>query len=150
MLFRSPAPPLLVIAGAGSGKTMTLAARVARLVLAGADPQRVLLLTFSRRAAQAMEQRVGRVLHQALGLAATQGVPQLRWAGTFHGIGARLLREYAPRIGLADAFTILDRGDAEDLMGLVRQDQGLAAQRQRFPLKATCLAIYSRVVSKLV
>ena len=93
-----PAPPLLVIAGAGSGKTMTLAARVARLVLAGADPQRVLLLTFSRRAAQAMEQRVGRVLHQALGLAATQGVPQLRWAGTFHGIGARLLREYAPRI----------------------------------------------------
>ena len=145
-----PAPPLLVIAGAGSGKTMTLAARVARLVLAGADPQRVLLLTFSRRAAQAMEQRVGRVLHQALGLAATQGVPQLRWAGTFHGIGARLLREYAPRIGLADAFTILDRGDAEDLMGLVRQDQGLAAQRQRFPLKATCLAIYSRVVNKQV
>ncbi len=140
--------PLLVIAGAGSGKTYTLAARVARLVLAGADPQRVLLLTFSRRAAQAMEQRVGRVLHQALGFAATQRPPALRWAGTFHGIGSRLLREYAPRIGLDDAFTILDRGDAEDLMGLVRQDQGLAAQRQRFPLKGTCLAIYSRTVNR--
>src|SRR5512138_3734561 len=69
---RLGANPLLVIAGAGTGKTMTLAARVARLVLAGADPQRILLLTFSRRAAQEMERRVGRVLHQALGFGASQ------------------------------------------------------------------------------
>ena len=91
------AAALLVIAGAGSGKTMTLASRVARLVLDGADPQRLLLLTFSRRAAQEMERRAGRVLHQALGLPSTQRPPTLPWAGTFHGVGARLLREHAPR-----------------------------------------------------
>lgn len=139
--------PLLVIAGAGTGKTMTLAARVAKLVLDGADPNRLLLLTFSRRAAQEMEHRAGRLLHAALGLRATQGAPALPWAGTFHAVGARLLREYAGAIGLAPQFTILDRGDAEDLMGWVRQEQGLAASRQRFPLKGTCLAIYSRVVN---
>src|SRR5205814_9308048 len=84
------AGPLLVIAGAGSGKTLTLASRVARLVLEGADPQRILMLTFSRRAAQEMQRRVGRVLHRALGFGATQQAPTLHWAGTFHGIGARL------------------------------------------------------------
>ncbi|HEX6361643.1 MAG TPA: ATP-dependent helicase, partial [Albitalea sp.] len=139
--------PLLVIAGAGSGKTMTLAARVARLVLAGADPQRILLLTFSRRAAQEMERRAGRVLHQALGFPSAQRPPALPWAGTFHGVGARVLREYAARIGLSEQFTIHDRADAEDLMGLVRQELGLAATRNRFPTKGTCLAIYSRVVN---
>jgi DNA helicase-2/ATP-dependent DNA helicase PcrA len=141
------AAPLLVIAGAGTGKTMTLASRVARLVLAGADPQRILLLTFSRRASSEMSQRVGRTLHQALGYRSTQKAPHLAWAGTFHGIGARLLRDYAPRIGLAENFTILDRSDAEDLLGLQRQALGLAASKQRFPLKATCLAIYSRAVN---
>ena len=139
--------PLLVIAGAGTGKTMTLASRVARLVLAGADPQRILLLTFSRRAAQEMERRCGRVLHAALGLRATQRAPSLPWAGTFHSIAARLLRDYAGAIGLSDQFTVHDRGDAEDLMGLVRQELGLAASAKRFPLKSTCLAIYSRVVN---
>lgn len=139
--------PLLVIAGAGTGKTMTLAARVARLVLDGADPNRLLLLTFSRRAAQEMERRAGRLLHGALGLRATQGAPALPWSGTFHAVGARLLREYAGSIGLAPQFTILDRGDAEDLMGWVRQELGLAASAQRFPLKGTCLSIYSRVVN---
>jgi DNA helicase-2/ATP-dependent DNA helicase PcrA len=139
--------PLLVIAGAGTGKTMTLAARVARLVLAGADPQRILLLTFSRRAAHEMERRCGRLLHAALGLGAAQRAPGLPWAGTFHGIGARLLREYAGAIGLSDQFTIHDRGDAEDLMALVRQELGLAATAKRFPMKGTCLAIYSRVVN---
>jgi DNA helicase-2/ATP-dependent DNA helicase PcrA len=141
------APPLLVIAGAGTGKTMTLASRVARLVLAGADPQRILLLTFSRRAAQAMERRCGRVLHAALGFSATQRAPGLPWSGTFHSIAARLLREVAGAIGLSPQFTIHDRGDAEDLMGLVRQELGLAATAKRFPLKGSCLAIYSRVVN---
>jgi len=139
--------PLLVIAGAGTGKTMTLAARVARLVLDGADPQRLLLLTFSRRAAQSMAQRAGRLLHAALGLRATQDAPALPWAGTFHSVGARLLREYAASIGLATQFTVLDRGDAEDLMGWVRQELGLGSSGMRFPLKGTCLAIYSRVVN---
>jgi len=139
--------PLLVIAGAGSGKTLTLASRVARLVLDGADPNRVLLLTFSRRAAAEMALRVGRVLHGALGLAATQRPPSLPWAGTFHGIGARLLRELGARIGLADNFTIQDRGDSEDLMGLTRHELQFAQTHKRFPLKATCLAIYSRVLN---
>ena len=139
--------PLLVIAGAGSGKTLTLTARVARLVLQGADPQRLLLLTFSRRAAQDMQRRAGRLLHQALGLGATQQPPALPWAGTFHAIGARLLREHAGALGLSEHFTIADRSDAEDLMGLTRQELGFAATHQRFPLKGTCLAIYSRCVN---
>ncbi|MDB5898913.1 MAG: ATP-dependent helicase [Ramlibacter sp.] len=139
--------PLLVIAGAGSGKTNTLAHRVATLIRHGADPQRMLLLTFSRRAAQEMERRVGGVLQQALGLSGTQALPHLPWSGTFHGIGARLLREYAGRIGLEENFTIHDRGDAEDLMGMVRHDIGLSEAKQRFPLKGTCLGIYSRVLN---
>jgi len=146
-MANEPDGPLLVIAGAGTGKTMTLAARVARLVLAGADPNRLLLLTFSRRAAQEMERRAGRLLHAALGFRSTQQAPSLPWSGTFHAVGARLLREHAGSIGLAPQFTILDRGDAEDLMGWVRQERDLAATGKRFPLKGTCLAIYSRVVN---
>jgi DNA helicase II / ATP-dependent DNA helicase PcrA len=141
------AQPLLIIAGAGSGKTTTLAARVARLVLSGVDPHRILLLTFSRRAALEMQGRVGAMLHQALGFTSTQRPPELPWSGTFHSVGARLLRSYATRIGLSDSFTIHDRGDAEDLMSLVRQELGLAATHKRFPMKGTCLAIYSRVVN---
>lgn len=143
----SPDPrPLLVIAGAGSGKTSTLAHRVAHLIAHGTDPQRILLLTFSRRAAQEMERRAGQVLAKVLGLR-SEAPPSLPWAGTFHGIGARLLREYAAAIGLDASFTIHDRGDAEDLMGLVRSDIGLAAMERRFPRKGTCLAIYSRTVN---
>jgi DNA helicase II / ATP-dependent DNA helicase PcrA len=141
------ARPLLVIAGAGSGKTNTLAHRVAHLIRHGADPQRLMLLTFSRRAAQEMERRAGGVLHKALSLPATQAPPGLPWSGTFHGIGARLLREYAPRIGLDESFTIHDRGDAEDLMGMVRHDIGLSETKNRFPQKGTCVGIYSRVVN---
>jgi DNA helicase-2/ATP-dependent DNA helicase PcrA len=139
--------PLLVIAGAGSGKTLTLASRVARLVLAGTDPQRLLLLTFSRRAAREMALRAGRLLHQALGLRSTLAPPQLRWTGTFHGIGARLLREYAPQIGLPENFTIVDRSDSEDMIAVLRDDLGFAATKNRFPLKGTCLAIHSRVLN---
>ena len=143
----TPAAPLLVIAGAGSGKTLTLAARVARLVLAGADPQRMLLLTFSRRAAAEMDKRVGRMLHQALGFSATQRPPSLPWSGTFHSVAARLLREHASRIGLAENFTIHDRSDAEDLMGLLRHELDFGDTKNRFPLKGTCLGVYSRVVN---
>ncbi len=139
--------PLLVIAGAGSGKTSTLAHRVARLIAGGADPARILLLTFSRRAAEEMRRRVQRILGE---LAATQpwlGGATLAWSGTFHGVGARLLREYAGRIGLDPAFTIHDREDSADLLNLVRHDQGLSAKNRRFPLKGTCLAIYSAAVN---
>ena len=145
--------PLLVIAGAGSGKTNTLAHRVANLILHGADPQRILLLTFSRRSAAEMERRVGGVLRRVLTMGKTHtasgaaAIPALPWSGTFHAIGARLLRDYATRIGLDEAFTIHDRGDAEDLLGLVRHDLGLSGTKDRFPQKGTCLSIYSRVVN---
>ncbi|MGZ8260974.1 MAG: ATP-dependent helicase, partial [Caldimonas sp.] len=140
-------PPLLVVAGAGTGKTLTLAARVARLVLAGCDPARLLLLTFSRRAALEMERRVGRVLHEALALAPLQPAPRLPWCGTFHSVGARLLRSVAAQVGLDASFTVDDRADSEDLLQLLRQRLGLASGARRFPQKATCLAIYSRAVN---
>ena len=92
--------PLLVIAGAGSGKTNTLAHRVAHLILEGADPRRILLLTFSRRAAAEMARRVERISRKVLGDKAGTMTDALTWAGTFHGVGARLLREYAYEIGL--------------------------------------------------
>jgi len=139
--------PLLIIAGAGSGKTNTLAYRVANLILHQADPQRLLLLTFSRRAAIEMERRVGSVLQRVLGQRSGRQLPSLPWSGTFHSIAARLLRDYAPRIGLDDSFTIHDRGDSEDLLGMVRHDIGLSATKNRFPQKGTCLSIYSRVVN---
>lgn len=139
--------PLLVVAGAGSGKTSTLAHRVARLIQSGADPQRILLLTFSRRAAGEMTQRASGVLQRLLGRGASGPPVALPWAGTFHSIGARLLREFAGRIGLDEAFTIHDRGDSEDLVGMVRHEIGLDRLEKRFPLKGTCLAIYSRVVN---
>ncbi|CAG2139038.1 ATP-dependent DNA helicase PcrA [Cupriavidus yeoncheonensis] len=139
--------PLLIIAGAGSGKTNTLAHRVAHLVLNGTDPRRILLLTFSRRAAAEMGRRVERIVDQALGTSTGAGRAALQWSGTFHAIGARLLREYAETLGLSPAFTICDRGDAADLMHVVRHDLGLSEQASRFPKKETCLSIYSRVVN---
>jgi DNA helicase-2/ATP-dependent DNA helicase PcrA len=136
-------PPLLVIAGAGSGKTKTLAHRVAHLVVSGVDPHRILLLTFTRRAAEEMIRRVKRITAKALG---TEQV-DLPWSGTFHAIGARILREYATQIGLKPSFTILDRSDAADLMDLVRHDLGQSKKGSRFPKKDTCLSIYSFAIN---
>jgi DNA helicase II / ATP-dependent DNA helicase PcrA len=143
----SAGPPLLVIAGAGSGKTNTLAHRVAHLIIHGADPRRILLMTFSRRAAAEMTTRVERIARKVLGDNAGVRTDALNWAGTFHGIGARLLREYAEQIGLDPAFTIHDREDSADLMNLVRHEQGRSKTEKRFPAKGTCLAIYSRCVN---
>lgn len=139
--------PLLVIAGAGSGKTNTLAHRVAHLVVNGADPRRILLLTFSRRAAAEMSRRVERISAKVLGVSAGAMTDALAWAGTFHGIGARLLREHAQQIGLDPNFTIHDREDSADLMNLVRHELKFSDAETRFPTKGTCLAIYSRVVN---
>ncbi|MEO7091928.1 MAG: ATP-dependent helicase, partial [Polyangiales bacterium] len=133
----SSAAPLLIIAGAGTGKTTTLAHRIAKLVLDGADPRRILLLTFSRRAAQEMIRRAQRV---------AKGI-DLPWAGTFHAIGSRLLRLHAHGLGLDPSFTVMDRGDAADLMDLVRADGAFAKSDKRFPRKDTCLGIYSRTVN---
>ncbi len=142
----SPGGPLLVIAGAGSGKTNTLAHRVAHLLVKGADPRRLLLLTFSRRAAQDMTRRATRIAAQALGTRADLA-QALTWSGTFHSVGARLLREYAEAIGLSPVFTINDREDCADLLNVVRHELGLSAKERRFPVKGTCLAIYSRIVN---
>ena len=139
--------PLLIIAGAGSGKTNTLAHRVAHLVVNGADPRRILLMTFSRRAAAEMTRRVERIARRVLSDNSSVLTDALVWAGTFHGIGARILREYAERIGLDAAFTIHDREDSADLMNLVRHEQGFSKTERRFPAKGTCLAIYSRCVN---
>jgi DNA helicase II / ATP-dependent DNA helicase PcrA len=142
-----PGPPLLIIAGAGSGKTDTLASRVAHLIVNGADPRRILLMTFSRRAAAEMTRRVERIVRRAMGARADILNDALAWAGTFHGIGARLLREHAEQIALDPNFTIHDREDSADLMNLVRHDLGFSNTESRFPTKGTCLAIYSRVVN---
>src|SRR5262245_3029476 len=151
------AGPLLIIAGAGSGKTNTLAHRVAHLVVNGIDPRRIMLLTFSRRAAAEMARRVERIIAQVAsspdgsarlrGASASVIADALSWAGTFHAIGARPLRGHAPLIGLDPAFTIHDREDSADLINLIRHDLGFSRSEQRFPAKGTCLAIYSRAVN---
>jgi DNA helicase-2/ATP-dependent DNA helicase PcrA len=140
-------PPLLIIAGAGTGKTQTLATRLAWLVDQGADPQRVLLLSFSRRAAGEMARRAGRLLHESRRLPASVPPPQLPWCGTFHSVAVRLLRAEAAHIGLQAGFTVLDRADAHDLLAQVRQELGLAEREHRLPLTATCAAILSRCLN---
>jgi DNA helicase II / ATP-dependent DNA helicase PcrA len=135
--------PLLIVAGAGTGKTQTLAHRVAALIARGADPRRILLLTFSRRAAQEMTRRAVRLLARRPGAEAAT----LPWAGTFHAIANRLLRHHALEAGLDPAFTLLDREDAADLLDHLRHEQGLSKSDRRFPRKGTCLAVYSSAVN---
>ena len=142
-----PGRPLLVIAGAGSGKTSTLAHRVAHMVVRGTDPRRILLMTFSRRAASEMIRRVERIVRAVIGQSAASVTEALSWAGTFHAIGARLLRGYADQIGLDPAFTIHDREDSADLLNLLRHQLGFSKTEARFPTKGTCLAIYSRCIN---
>jgi DNA helicase II / ATP-dependent DNA helicase PcrA len=124
--------PLLIIAGAGTGKTNTLAHRVAHLIVQHVDPRRMMLLTFSRRAAAEMTRRVERIASHVLPEQARLMVDGLSWSGTFHAIGARLLREYSDHIGLDRAFTIHDRGDFADLLNLVRHDLGLSKTKNVF------------------
>ncbi len=144
---RFRAGPLLVIAGAGTGKTMTLAHRVANLVIEGVDPERILLLTFTRRAAEEMLRRARAIVRQALKLGEESRAVRFSWSGTFHSVANRLLRQYATNVGLDPSFSVLDRGDAADLMDLVRHELGLSARSRRFPKKDTCLAVYSRCVN---
>ena len=143
------AGPLLVIAGAGTGKTMTLAHRVAHLLIEGVAPERILLLTFTRRAAEEMTRRVETIVRRAMqqksrSVTLSMSLP---WSGTFHSVGNRLLRRFAHNLGLDPGFSVLDRGDSADLMDVVRHELGLAKKARRFPKKDTCLAIYSRTVN---
>ncbi len=141
---------MLIAAGAGTGKTKTLAHRVAHLILNGNDPRRLLLLTFTRRAALEMTRRSQLILGEGRGDAA-RGISTssslLPWSGTFHAIGNRLLRLHAGSIGLEPTFTVLDRADSADLLDLVRSELGLSQTGSRFPRKDTCLAIYSYTVN---
>src|SRR6478609_12027887 len=133
--------PLLIVAGAGTGKTNTLAHRVAYLISTGVRPERILLLTFSRRASSEMLKRVESILPK------TQTPASKVWGGTFHAIANRLLRLHSQSIGLGEAFTVVDRSDAEDLLNDVRSELSLDKGDVRFPKKGTCLAIYSRCVN---
>src|SRR2546426_10021942 len=137
--------PLLIIAGAGTGKTSTLAHRVGHLVVRGADPRRVLLLTFTRRAAETMTRRAEQIAAQ---VASTNAQPaRIGWSGTFHAIANRLLRQHSESVGLDPSFTVLDRSDSADLLNVVRNELGFSKQATRFPKKDTCLAIYSHAVN---
>ena len=143
--------PLLVVAGAGTGKTATLVHRVAWMIATGVDPGRILLLTFTRRAAAEMLRRVDTVLRRLYDAQTQSAAARPRtshlWGGTFHAIATRLLRQYAKAIGLAPGFTIHDRTDSEDLLNVVRTDLGLAKTDRRFPRKGTCMDIYSLCLS---
>jgi DNA helicase-2/ATP-dependent DNA helicase PcrA len=132
--------PSLVIAGAGSGKTRTLVYRVAYLIDSGIDPSQILLLTFTRKSSQEMLERAGELI----------GVrsEQVR-GGTFHSVANMLLRRYGRSIGLEPGFTILDRGDAEDLIALVRAQLGLNEKDKRFPRKGTIAEMFSKAENTL-
>jgi DNA helicase-2/ATP-dependent DNA helicase PcrA len=134
--------PLLIVAGAGTGKTATLVHRVAWQIAQGVDPARILLLTFTRRAAAEMLRRADGLLRR-MGRPGTTRV----WGGTYHAIATRLLHRYGKSIGLAPEFTVHDRADSEDLLNVVRTDLNLAKTDKRFPKKGTCMSIYSRCVN---
>jgi DNA helicase-2/ATP-dependent DNA helicase PcrA len=130
--------PLLVLAGAGSGKTRVLACRVAHLIEAGTAPNRILLLTFTRRAAREMLGRARRLTDRA-------SAAQV-WGGTFHSVANRLLRMYGRAVSLNSNFTVMDSSDSADLMHLMAQELGVVTER-RFPKKETLASIYSRTVN---
>ena len=132
---------LLVVAGAGTGKTRTLVARVVGLIADGVDPGRILLLTFTRRSAAEMLGRVAAAERDGSGAAARV------WGGTFHSVANRLLRTYGASAGLPPNFTVLDQSDSTELMAMVRTEEGFGERAKRFPKAQTVAAIYSRVVN---
>ncbi|MEK6600800.1 MAG: ATP-dependent helicase, partial [Candidatus Binatota bacterium] len=131
--------PLLVIAGAGTGKTRTLVFRVAHLVEIGVDPRSILLLTFTRRAAEEMLRRASLLIDNRC--ARVSG-------GTFHSFANLILRQHGRKIDLSPAFTIMDRPDSEDVIQLLRAEMGLNTKEKRFPRKQTVAEIYSMALNK--
>jgi DNA helicase-2/ATP-dependent DNA helicase PcrA len=130
--------PLLIAAGAGTGKTRTLVSRLARILDEGVAPERNMLVTFSRRAAAELTRRAGQLTDPSLARRVV--------AGTFHSVAHRLLRKYGTAIGLAEGFSVLGQGDARDLLGLVRAPVA-ADSHTRFPRTDTVASVYGRVVS---
>ncbi len=140
--------PLLILAGAGAGKTNTLVHRVAWLVLQGVQPGRILLLTFTRRAAAEMLRRAEMLLAQIRrGNKKSSGLTSQVWGGTFHAVATRLLRHYGKAIGLPNDFVIHDRSDSEDFLQVLRTELKLNKTDRRFPQKGACMEIYSRCVN---
>ena len=132
--------PHLIIAGAGTGKTRTITYRVAYLVELGVKPETILLLTFTRRAAQEMLRRASILLDSRCEKVA---------GGTFHSFANSILRQYAPLLSFESSFTILDQGDAEDVVNLLRTQHKFDTRERRFPRKATLFDIFSRAVNTL-
>ncbi len=130
--------PHLIIAGAGTGKTRTIVYRVAYLVELGVPPESILLLTFTRRAAQEMLRRASMLLD-----ARCEKVS----GGTFHSFANLVLRQYAPLVGFDSSFTILDQGDAEDVVNLLRTQMKFDTREKRFPRKQTLYDIFSKAVN---
>lgn len=140
--------PLLIVAGAGTGKTATIVHRVAWLIAHGVSPHRMMLLTFTRRAAEEMIRRVDAILTRVARSSTGRGAPTSAiWGGTFHAVGLRFLRLYHHELGLPAGFTVLDRSDAEDFINVIRTDLGLGTRDRRFPKKGTCADIYSRMIN---
>ena len=134
----APPGPLLVIAGAGSGKTRTLTYRVAYLLENGIDPRNILLLTFTNKAARQMLDRVANLLPvDASGL----------WGGTFHSVGNRMLRRHGSALGYSSGFTIMDREDQKDLINAVVASAGIDPKEIRFPKGDVLAEIFSFVVN---
>ncbi|WP_166424531.1 ATP-dependent helicase [Paraglaciecola sp. 20A4] len=144
--------PLLIIAGAGTGKTNTLAHKTAQLILNGESPDRILLMTFARRAAGELSLRANRIIEQQRHKKSAKDKnryqpSKITWMGTFHSIAARLLREHATAIGLESDFTVMDRNDSADMIDVIRHELNFTSSVNRFPKKKTCLDIYSRCVN---
>ncbi len=131
--------PLLIIAGAGTGKTRTLVYRVAHLIDVGVDPRSILLLTFTRRAAEEMLRRASLLIDDRCSQVA---------GGTFHSFANLVLRQFGRRIDLLPSFTIMDRSDSQDAIQLLRAELGLNNKDKRFPRKQTVAEIYSMAVNK--
>ncbi|MEE4243575.1 MAG: ATP-dependent helicase, partial [Desulfopila sp.] len=131
--------PVLVIAGAGSGKTRTLVYRVAHLINEGVAPERILLLTFTRKASQEMLWRAGRLLNDSRSRVV---------GGTFHGIANMLLRRYGASLGFGPSFTIIDRADAEGIVNLLKSSLELSGREKQFPSKRVLLNMISGAVNK--
>src|SRR5262249_8448769 len=133
--------PLLIVAGAGTGKTRTLVYRVARLVETSVRPESVLLLTFTRRAATSMLARAAALADERC---------QRVSGGTFHSMAHSILRRHADLAGVARSFTVLDQSDTEDLIDLLRRQMGFTGKDRHFPRKRTIGAIFSMSVNKLM
>ena len=130
---------LLIIAGAGTGKTRTLVYRVAHLIDQGVDPRSILLLTFTRRAAEEMIRRASLLIDGRCNQVA---------GGTFHSFANLVLRVHGRHVALAPSFTIMDRTDSEDVIQTIRSDMGLNTKEKRFPRKQTVAEIFSMTHNK--